>query len=378
MNSSSKALWGMAVAGLALAAPAASAATVDLGNTQLTVGGYIKLDAMITQSDGEMTGPARDYYRGARLGIPTDDPSGEGKTVFDMHAKQTRFNFKTVTELGGEKLTSFIEMDFMESAQGNELVSNSSSPRIRHAFLSYGNWLMGQTWSTFFNVGALPETIDFIGPAESTVFIRQSQIRYTSGNWQVAVENPQSRVTLADGSVLNEDDNMLPDIALRMNFGPIVLAGLVRSISVQDAAGTDESKIGGGLSLSGKFVFGKDDLKFMLTAGSGLGRYVGVIGNEDGRVLADGSIETNDLVAGFVAYRHHWNEKARSSIVLGAFSGDEDGGGLDTASSVHVNYLYSPVKPLTVGVELISAQKENFDGSEGAFTRLQFGAKLAF
>ncbi len=378
MTISSKAVLGMAAAGLALAAPTASAATVDIGNTQLTVGGYIKLDAMFTQSDGEISGAARDYYRGARLGIPTDDPSGEGKTVFDMHAKQTRFNFKTVTDIEGQKVTSFIEMDFMESGQGNELVSNSSSPRIRHAFLSYGNWLMGQTWSTFFNVGALPETIDFIGPAESTVFIRQPQIRYTSGNFQVAVENPQSRVTLQDGSVLNEDDNTVPDIALRMNLGPIVVAGLVRNISVQDAAGTDESKVGGGLSLSGKFAFGKDDLKFMVTAGSGLGRYVGVIGNEDGRVLADGSIETNDLVAGFVAYRHQWNDKARSSIVFGAFSGDEDAGGLDTASSIHVNYLYSPVKPLTVGVELINAQKKNFDDSEGAFTRLQFGAKLAF
>lgn len=378
MKIQTTALLGLAAAGLAFTAPSASALTLDAGNTKLTLGGYVKFDAMFTDVDGDMQGPARDYYRGARLGIPTEDPSGEGKTVFDMHAKETRVNLKTVSDVGGHKITAFVEIDFMESNNdGNELVSNSFQPRLRHAFINYGNWTVGQAWSTFFNVGALPEALDFIGPAESTVFMRQPLIRYTNGNFQIALENPQSRITTADG-VVNENDNTTPDVALRFNMGPIVLAGLVRNLTLQDAAGNSESTVAGGVSLSGKFMLGKDDLKFMVTAGNGLGRYVGVIGNEDGRQLADGSIEANDAFAAFAAYRHHWNDKARSSLIVGMFSGDEDAGGLDTAGSVHVNYLYSPVKPLTLGVELMTAQKENFDGTEGAFTRLQFSGKVAF
>ncbi len=62
----------------------------------------------------------------------------------------------------------------MLSGQGDERVSNSYAPRVRHAFFTYNNWLFGQTWMTFFNVGALPENLDFVGPAESTVFGRQA------------------------------------------------------------------------------------------------------------------------------------------------------------------------------------------------------------
>lgn len=352
-------------------ASAASAFSFDAGNTQVSVGGYIKLEAMMTDYDGAPAATGlerigRDFYVGPGS-IPLDD--GEGQTVFDMHARQTRFNMKTVTDTGGEMLTGFLELDFLVTDGGNEVVSNSYVPRLRHAFLSYGNWLFGQTWSTFQNVGALPDMLEFIGPAESTIFVRQPLIRYSTGNVQVAIENPQN-------TGFGGDTNDTPDIALRLNMGTFVLAGIIRSL--QDEA-TDERAVGGGVSFSGKVPLGRNDIRFMLSAGSGIGRYLGVNANPDGRI-ENGDIETNDTVAGFVAYRQVWSDKARSTVSLGYFAGDEDAGAdaTESAHSVIVNYIYSPQKNLDVGIELANFARELNDGRDGGFRRVHFSARLGF
>lgn len=360
--------------------PAAEAVRLELGDTALTVGGYIKLDAMVTRydarPDASLEPLGRDYYAGPRS-VPVDDGSG-GITLTDFHAKQTRIWLRTDTTLdNGAVLGTYVEMDFQNSDQGNETISNSFAPRMRQAYLTYGNWLLGQTWSTFQNVSALPETLDFIGPTESTVFIRQPMIRYSHGPFQFALENPETRVA-GDGTT---DDNALPDVALRytLQFKSIdfVAAGLLRALESQDEgdAGVNDTAFGGGLSLSGRVPFGRDDLKFMLTAGSGLGRYLGVLGNLDAAVAEDGDLEPIDVFAGFISYRHFWTDTLRTTLVYGHFVGDGD---IDSASSAHVNLLYSPARNLTFGVELMQASRENANGAEGDFQRLQVGAKLAF
>ncbi len=83
-----------------------------------------------------------------------------------------------MTDINGNVLHSYLEMDFLNSLQGNELFTNSDSPRLRHFYFEFNDLLLGQTWSTFQNADALPETLNFVGPAESTIFVRQPQIRY--------------------------------------------------------------------------------------------------------------------------------------------------------------------------------------------------------
>ena len=378
MNTLQNSIRCLAAIGLACATPQVMALSFNAGDTEVKIGGHIKLDVIATDYEAvpanSLEPLGRDYYAGPRS-VPLDDGSG-GVTLLDFHAKQTRLNLKTTTPFGDKTLTSFIEIDFQNSDAGNETISNSYQPRLRQAFIKYDNWLLGQTWSTFQNVAALPETVDFIGPSESTVFIRQPMIRYYAGPLQIAVENPHSRIGGATPDT--RDDNTLPDLALRLNVGPLVVTGLLRSLESQDQGGLDESTLAGGLSISGKLALGRDDLKFMLTGGTGLGRYLGVISNLDAVVDASGDIEPLETVAGYLAYRHWWSPKARSSVVLGLFQGDDENGDIEEASSIHINYMYSPVKPLTLGLELMQARRENVGGAEGEFTRMQFGAKLAF
>ncbi|RZV33957.1 MAG: hypothetical protein EX272_13810, partial [Chromatiales bacterium] len=166
------------------AAPAAKPAAASTGSSSdYSFGGYIKLNAMFSDySDGDLApgSAGTQFYIPGTIPVSAT-PSSAGLDA-DVQARESRINFKSNHTLAsGDKLSTYVEVDFLLSPGGNERVSNSYNPRLRHAFFKYNNWTFGQTWSTFMDVGALPESVDFIGPSESTIFDRQPLIRYTNG-----------------------------------------------------------------------------------------------------------------------------------------------------------------------------------------------------
>ena len=373
----------------ALSSTAYAATAAKIGDTEFTYGGYIKLDAMWSDySAGAPAGSSvgRDFYVPSTLTVGSDDSSD---AVFDMHARESRFNFGTATLLdNGKTVKTKIELDFLASAPGgNERVSNSYSPRIRHAFISYDGWLFGQTWSNFQNVGALPEALDFVGPAEGTVFVRQSQIKYTTGAWSFSLENPESTITTAGGGMAVTDDASLPDFTARYthkaDWGNFVVAALARQLTYK-VGGVDADETSFGVSASGMVKLGEDNLKFMLTQGKGLGRYVG-LNVAHGAVLNGDDLDAIDSTSGFIAYQHKWNSQWRSTFLYSFLSADNDenllamyGDPTESSQSYSANILYSPVKRLTFGAEFKHAERELESGVDGDLDRLQFSVKYAF
>ncbi|MBT8069055.1 MAG: porin [Xanthomonadales bacterium] len=349
-------------------------------------GGYVKLDTMYSDySGGSSSGAGRDFY------IPGTVPVGDnGESYLDFHAKESRINFRSTHLLdNGAKLGTFIEMDFLLGPGGNERVSNSFNPRLRHAFVTYNNWLFGQTWMTFFNVGALPENLDFVGPAESTIFGRQAMVRYTNGNWQIALENPESTITpYGGGGRIVSDDNKVPDAVLRYNlkgdWGSFTAAGILRQLRYDDNNGNSDTTNSYGISVSGKFVFSnKDDFRWMASTGKGLGRYMG-LNTANGAVIdQDGNLKTIDSTGVFGSFRHLWNDKFRSNLTVGYLTVDNDteltGTGVTKkAHSYHFNLIYSPQPKLDFGAEVMYAKRKIESGADGDLTRIQFSAKYAF
>ncbi|MCP4406631.1 MAG: porin, partial [Gammaproteobacteria bacterium] len=251
-----------AVLGLApMSATAYDFKDVFDGKVKFSIGGYAKLSSMFTDtSDGEIAGTSagRTFY------VPSATPIGgeSGDAVLDMTARESRINFKGKTEGGGHKLGVVLEMDFLTTTEGNEKVSNSFAPRMRHYFFTYDNWLFGQTWHTFMDTGALPDALDFLGAPESTVFGRQPMIRYSSGPFQVALENPETVTNLGAS-----DDNILPDLAgnykIKGDWGHVRVNGLLRQLKVDNPAdGVDDDTVGWGIGVTGKMkVFGADDIR---------------------------------------------------------------------------------------------------------------------
>jgi len=379
-----KTLTALAVSS-ALSLPALAGTIED---TKVSYGGYVKLDAIWSDfSDGTLGAQhiGRDFY------VPGTTPvsaSSSEDAVFDMHARQSRFNFGTATKLeDGSTINTKIELDFIASTGGNERVSNSYSPRIRQAFVTYKGWLFGQAWSNFQNVGALPETLDFVGPAEGTVFVRQAMAKYTTGNFSFSVENPESTVTTADTGRVVTDDASMPDFTARYTYkadwGNFVLTALARQLTYKVGA-ADESETSFGVSASGRVNFGKNNLKFMLTQGAGLGRYVG-LNVANGAVYDGSNLHTIDSTSGFVAYQHHWNDKFRSTFLYSFFEADNVmdalGAGYNptkSSMSYSANLLYSPVKKLTFGAEYKVGTRETESGVDGDLNRIQMSVKYVF
>ncbi|MBE1300778.1 MAG: porin [Alteromonadaceae bacterium] len=341
-------------------------------------------------SDGTLgTGSiGRDFY------IPSLTPVGgnDEETQFDAHIRQSRFRFTTTTEMENKQtIKGVLEFDMQVVPDGNERISNSHQPRVRHAFLQYGNWLMGQTWSTFQDVKALPETMDFIGVTDGTVFARQAMIRYTHGNFQVALENPETTVTpYGGGGRIVTDDGAVPDVVVRYqqsaDWGHFAAAFLARQLSYQNKTGDlniDTTETSYGLSLTGKVKFGQDDLRVMFTTGSGLGRYLG-LNVANGAVLdANNELNAIDSTGFTIAYRHLWDSQWRSNLMYSQFTADNDtsltGTGVTkTTYSTRVNLVYSLTKALSFGGEYTFAKREVESGLEGDMNRLQFSAKYAF
>ncbi len=369
---------------LAAATLLALGSSAAMAETEFKFGGYVKADVMFSDySNGapDSGNLSRQFYvPGTIYGTP-----GNGKQVVDFQARESRFNFKTTTDLDGHKLTGFIELDFMTHTDGNERVSNSYSPRIRHAFVSFDNWTVGQTWSTFMNPGSLPENLDFVGAADGTPFVRQTQVRYTNGGFQFALENPETTVTPnGGGSRITSGSGIVPDFVARYNFktqggAKFTLAGIARQLNLEKN-GIDSQTMGYGVNFTGVIPVGDDDLKLSATAGDGLGRYMALNYANAGVLDADGDIKSISSYGGFVSYRHWWNDKWRSSFTLSGFKADNDvaltGGAVNEESySGYINLLYSPVKPMTVGVEYMYAENTKQNGDKGELNRVMFSVK---
>lgn len=364
-----------------------------VGNTHVTYGGYLKVDGIATKnSDGPPAGTAsivRDFY------IPSTVPVGgeASDMVFEISPRQTRFFTRTSTKVGGETVGTYLEFDFMVTANGDERISNSWEPRMRHAWITYKNWLIGQAWSTFMDVGALPDSVDFIGTTEGTAFNRQPLIRYTNGGFQLALEQPEVTLTNQTGGRVLSGSDPLPDLVLRYNhkgdWGHMTFAAIGRNLNAEGGTagltGDGDSAFGYGATVAGKLKVGaKDDFRWSVSAGEGLGRYVGLNTVNAAAVdLTNNSLETIGLVAGFGAYRHVWNEKARSTLMFSYFKADNpteftSAAPTDEVWSVRGNVIFSPVPRLDFGIEYGYSQRTLESGIDGSQHRLQFSSKFSF
>ncbi len=331
---------------LTMAGAANAGYSFDLtDNDKITFGGYIKADVRTISGDVSSSVTNNDYWIGhAKV---TDDLS---TTKFSVN--ETRFNAKYVH---GD-VTGFIEMDFLGGG-GNQIISNSEHPRLRHAFVKYKNILVGQTWSTFINTSALAEAADFGGPLNASAFIRQGQVRYTIGGLQVSLENPHS-----DKGDSSQDS--IPDViakyTLKGDWGNVSFSGLARKLNTK--GGNTQSATGFGVAGRIK-TFGKDDFRFQAHSGN-TGRYVGVVAARD--LVGE---EAEDTTSFMVAYRHFWTDDIRSTVFYGSTDAD-----LANTKRNHmaVNLFKNYTKKLSFAVEV-----GNFEMSEvnKDSNYLQFSAK---
>lgn len=240
------------------------------GATTVKIGGFIKLVATNSRfSDGEVATNSlgRDFY------LPQTIPTGAAPAsrVTDFSAKQSRFWLNLSTDVAGHSVNGYVETDFQTSpgTQGSQRTTNGYNLTLRRAYLQVDRFTFGQDWTTFQYVGALPESTDFVGATEGTIFVRQPLIRYsaplgTGLTLHASLENAEAgTATLGAPALIENGDDSMPDFAARIayagKFGEVSLAGLARQVRV-DNAGAAAKVFGWGASVAGKINLADDKI----------------------------------------------------------------------------------------------------------------------
>lgn len=375
------------------------------GNTTIKLGGYLKLIAANSRySEGEVATNSlgRDFY------LPQAIPTGNGPSsqVQDFTAKQSRLWLNFATDVAGHSLKGYLETDFQTTANAAPAISGGGSQRttngytlaLRRAYVQLDKWTFGQDWSTFQYTGALPESTDYVGGSEGTVFVRQPLVRYSAPlakdiTLHLSVENPESATATVGAATLTENgDDSLPDFAARLAYtgakGELSLAALGRQVRTENA-GVSADAAGFGASAGGKLFLNADktaDARFMVTYGRNIGRYVGLNFAPDAVVNASGRLTDVDVFAAIGAVRVPLAPGVRANL-MASYQTVDYADSLTLASistynkqawSAAANLFYSPVKNVDLGIEYRHGERKLVGGAQGAIDRIEFAAKYSF
>jgi hypothetical protein len=342
--------------------------------TWVRLGGYAKVDAIV---DSTKVGNPNFFVTGK---IPVEGEADFGKDEqFALHAKQTRLNLelRSPTDLGSLKI--YYENDFF---------GNSDQPsmdyRLRHFYGQIANITVGQTWSTFYDPDANPDTLDFEGPGSLPV-MRQPELRYTLPliknrmYMAFAVEQPKSDVgnlpATADGR------NTMPDFVSNWRMegksGHVQVAGVLRALSYNNSAGPEDTTMGWGLNLAGaRKVWKEDTVMASVSYGDGIGRYIQDLPSNSAAIVdASGDLHTLTAWGAMIGYRHQWAEHWRSTASYSYVQLDnrsEQGAfAYDKTHYAQGNLVWAPTKNFYVGIEYLYGFKEARNGNTGDDHRVQ-------
>ncbi len=309
-----------------------------------------------------------------------------------LTARTSRFGIQTNTPTKAGNIGTRLEGDFNGgNIFQSETFTNSVVFRLRHAYGTFGGLLVGQTWSTFLDLGAAPDTVDFNGPG-SLALVRNPMIRYTFGlapgaNLVLAVENNrglQYGWKPADGFPVRFQ--VVPDIHANFTYsgswGHVSIRAVgqdyVRQVEVTPppaATYSNKSKYSLSGAVSGSVKLGGDTLVAQVSGGPGVGRYLlNALGGGFATVDANNEIQLWTVVAYHLGFTHVWNSEFRSNAVWSqTFIQDpkivQAAGGPGVAATnatqkdlmqLFVNTFYSFAKNAEFGLEYSYGQWKSF------------------
>jgi hypothetical protein len=317
------------------------------------------------------------------------------QTKFNVNPSRLEVSVAKPIEVG--QLNAFISMDF-----NGEL--DSPHPRLR---MAYGEWvnddlgisvLAGQAYNTMLDLQAIPETLDFAGPA-ALFEQRQPMLRVTkafadSFVAEVSIETPEN-TTYVNANRLTR----WPDFALAGTWHAdgkylkhLRLAGLARDLRAEDDDSEDDGSsradstfgwaIYGSAKLGLPLLDKRDNLKINVHYGDGYGTQLK--GGPDEAVFdtVNGELHNISIFGSYVGLQHWWSSTWRTNLVYGYVNADNpgfaDGDLLDNTTYTAANLVWNPYKKVTVGLEYLWGRRKNKDGANGTDNRFLFSSKFEF
>ena len=271
----------------------------------------------------------------------------------------TRLGVDFKSQVADQDVKGKIEVDFLGGANFDNL-------RIRHAYLTYADWLIGQTWSNFAVPDYMPETIDALAYVGGAVK-RTAQVRHTTKftpqtNLVMALEDPK------DASITQR----LPALTARLNHQFANNFNVsARAMGHEKRVNNDEEMAWGvglgakyevvpGTTLKADYYHVKGDSSFVSFANSGVVK------------AANGDLLQSEFDSITVGLTQQFNEKLRGTVGYGYMTFDKDQNYINALTATDktkankdlwqawANVFYSPSKPLSFGLEYVYGEREAF------------------
>lgn len=305
---------------------------------------------------------------------------------YGMTLGQSRLFFKLVGNTDIGRLVSYIEMEF-EGPQ--------NSPVLRQAFVQFKGFTLGQTWSTFCDMSAVPTTIDEEGPS-SGVEIRQPMIRYThnfTDTWQASLALEYVKASYTTGDYTRAIRQKVPDIPLTVKYrskngSHFQAGGILRNISYQNAINDkDKMQTCWGVMGSGKInLCKKTSFMFQAQYGKGIANYIQDISGIGYDLIPsadhNGKLEASGMWGAFAAFQQNWTPDLYSSLIYsyarlekrGAMGGDT----YKHAQYAGANLLWNFTEFGTTGIEYVYGRRNDFNTNYGNASRINAMVQYRF
>ena len=351
------------------AAPQPSAAAPKAlstkSDTEVKLYGFVRGDANYI-----IEGSAGDFSDVAKT-------NGQTRDKLVATAKTTRLGLDFKTSVNGAEVGGKLESDF---------AGTNDSFRIRQAYLTYENWLIGQTQSNFLSNHA-PFMIDFstnVGGGTT----RLPMVRYgfdltPATQLFLAAEKPNSSVEHIKSSV--------PTLTAKLahNFddkkGNASARALVEVYKDEDI---NKRKAGWGLAAGTTYQV-LDPLKATLDVSYTKGVNGILYGTNANAAFVDDegnrNIEQNEIWAVQTGLTYSILPNLKTSLGYGALFADKDSDYADLNPTANkevqqawLNLVYSPVKPLEFGVEYVNGERKTFNNEKFKDNRIGLMSKYSF
>ncbi len=349
------------------AQPAASTSPISAlkskNGANINIYGFVRGDANYIIEGGD-----DDFNK-----VNTSD--GLTKDKLRATAKTTRIGLDFDTPVGDAKVGGKVEVDFAGNGANENL-------RIRHAYLTYNNWLFGQTTSNFL-AGHAPEMIDFnTNAGGGTTRIPQVRYNYKFG------PSTQLFVSAEEGNSTGDSIKYsLPVLTAKVVQGFADGRGsasgrvLVENYKSEKA---DDNQTGWGVAAGADFKVA-DPLKLFADASYVVGNSNYLYGSNSAYTVVGNDIEQNEFAAVQVGGTYKILPNLRTTLAYGALFADDgteyakaNTGANEKVQQAWLNVIYSPAKPIDLGVEYINGKRDTFGGDSYKDNRVGLMAKYNF
>jgi hypothetical protein len=337
----------------------------------------------------------QDISNGGRAGNFEKITAGDVDTAdghFGMDANTSRLGASVMTP---EDVKMVVEFDFDNSA--------ALDVRLRHAYGEYKNVRIGRYWSNYNTWVGNTANLDFDGvPGLGGTQDRTEQITYMSGPLSFSLENPRDYGGVTDdvaddGESVNVGKTSSPALTAKFEDsqgGVSYSVGVMAKQTGYDTGTNDDSAMGYAGFLAGKIaITDMISIQGAINFADGANAYVyragSNFGGPDAYVGANGDVETIEAYGGALGASFGLGGGRSVNVGYGMATQDLDdaaalvGNGIDGASKdtntmMYVNYMWAPVKHVSMGVQFENLEIETQGGADGDANRLMYLAQYNF